>query len=332
MEEHKAGHSKKKKKAMFFDSPQKMLFGGIAAVVVLVLFVLIGSVTYGVRKGSESSFVVWGAGVFNVPIASINGENVSYKDYLIDRGALEVYNAQQSTSSSDEELSDRALSRLLINALTQDVADEEDIEVTDEDIEEATGTLISQFPTEEALDEEMMTNFGWEFDTFVERIVVPSIREQKLAEKFRDGNAEAEGGEPLVELKARHILFMVENEEEKESVKADAEAVLDRIKGGEDFATLAAEFGSDGTKDKGGDLGWFGRGAMVPPFEEAVFALEPGSLGEELVETQFGFHIVQVDEKREVQDFASYMDNLLSEATIQIHGVIHNPFEGLLAQ
>ncbi|HVF54910.1 MAG TPA: peptidylprolyl isomerase [Pyrinomonadaceae bacterium] len=79
--------------------------------------------------------------------------------------------------------------------------------------------------------------------------------------------------------------------------RAQAESIAQRAKAGEDFAALAKEFSTDGSKDQGGDLGWFGRGMMVKPFEEAAFALKPGEVSG-VVESQFGYHIIKLEERR----------------------------------
>ena len=79
--------------------------------------------------------------------------------------------------------------------------------------------------------------------------------------------------------------------------RAKAEEVLKRLRAGEDFAKLAQEFGSDGTKDKGGDLGWFGHGQMDPDFEKAAYALKPGEISD-VVQTRFGFHLIKLEERK----------------------------------
>jgi peptidyl-prolyl cis-trans isomerase D len=104
---------------------------------------------------------------------------------------------------------------------------------------------------------------------------------------------------------ARHILFKLAKDappEQVEATRKKAEAARARLASGADFAALARELSDDpGSKDKGGDLGFFQRGQMVPPFEQAAFSLEPGQLSEP-VRTDFGFHILRVEERRPAED------------------------------
>jgi parvulin-like peptidyl-prolyl isomerase len=77
-----------------------------------------------------------------------------------------------------------------------------------------------------------------------------------------------------------------------------AEEVLKRVRAGEDFATLAKQYSTDpGSKDKGGDLGWFGTGQMIAEFEKAAFALKPGEVSD-VVQTPYGFHIIKLEERK----------------------------------
>jgi parvulin-like peptidyl-prolyl isomerase len=86
----------------------------------------------------------------------------------------------------------------------------------------------------------------------------------------------------------------------KDEARKKAESILERIHKGEDFATLAKENSDDpGSKTSGGDLGYFGRGRMVAEFEQAAFSLKPGGVSG-IVESQFGYHIIKVEDTRQL--------------------------------
>ena len=100
--------------------------------------------------------------------------------------------------------------------------------------------------------------------------------------------------------KAQHILFKTQGKtpEEIEKIKEKARGVLERAKKGEDFSSLAKQYSEDSTAAAGGDLGDFGHGQMVPEFEKAAFSLGVGAISD-LVQTQFGIHIIKVNSKQE---------------------------------
>ncbi|MFC1713216.1 peptidylprolyl isomerase [Candidatus Poribacteria bacterium] len=106
------------------------------------------------------------------------------------------------------------------------------------------------------------------------------------------------------QVKASHILIKVApdaDDQAKSDAKSEIQAILEKARGGEDFAELAKEYSQGPSAPSGGDLGYFTRGRMVKPFEDAAFSLEMGQISE-VVETQFGYHIIlNVDRKPEIQ-------------------------------
>lgn len=113
------------------------------------------------------------------------------------------------------------------------------------------------------------------------------------------------GETPLLEFREEKIRTDQEKTDiraKNEEAKKKAEEILAKTQAeGADFAALAQQFSEDeGSKEGGGDLGFFGRGQMIPQFEEAVFNAEVGKVVPNLVETPFGYHIIKVEEKREV--------------------------------
>jgi peptidyl-prolyl cis-trans isomerase C len=101
-------------------------------------------------------------------------------------------------------------------------------------------------------------------------------------------DAKFAAAEPSKEFSAAHIL--VETEEEAKALKAE-------LDGGADFAALAKDKSTGPSGPNGGDLGWFGLGMMVKPFEDAVLALEPGQVSDP-IQTQFGWHVIKLNETR----------------------------------
>ncbi|MBH0237343.1 peptidylprolyl isomerase [Methylobrevis albus] len=160
-------------------------------------------------------------------------------------------------------------------------------------------------------------------NAFVEEKVQAAITDEELQARYQKDVA---GYQAPEEVHARHIL--VKTDEEAKAIIADLDA-------GGDFAAIAAEKSLDGSKANGGDLGFFTKGQMVPEFEAAAFDLEAGSYNKVPVKTQFGFHIIKVEEKRtqpvpsfeEVKEqvrqvvsretFGSVMEQLKAEAEIE---------------
>ena len=118
---------------------------------------------------------------------------------------------------------------------------------------------------------------------------------KNVAEKITDADVKARYDKevsatpPVEELSARHILV---------KTKEEAEGIIKELDGGKDFAELAKEKSTGPSGANGGDLGFFGRGQMVPPFEKAVFAMTDGEYSKEPVKTDFGFHVIKREKMR----------------------------------
>ena len=127
------------------------------------------------------------------------------------------------------------------------------------------------------------------------------VGEQEIEDEFRWRASEFAVKEAV---SARHILFRLAPDasaEDEDQVLQQAQTVYQQLLDGADFAALARTHSADpGSKDNGGDLGWFERGAMVPEFEAAAFSLEPGVVSEP-VKSAFGYHLILVEERREAE-------------------------------
>jgi peptidyl-prolyl cis-trans isomerase C len=124
-------------------------------------------------------------------------------------------------------------------------------------------------------------------EAYVQRILAKSVTDDKLHARYDKFVKETPERE---EVKARHILLPTEE---------DAKAVIAQLKGGADFAKLASEKTTDPAgKASGGDLGYFTKDEMVPEFADAAFKLKPGEYTETPVKSQFGWHVIKVEDRR----------------------------------
>lgn len=154
-------------------------------------------------------------------------------------------------------------------------------------------------------------------DAFLRREVSARATPEAVETLYNERYA---GAAPQQEVRAAHIL--VAEEEKAEELKA-------QLDGGADFAALAAEFGTDGTAQRGGDLGWFVRSEMVPEFADAAFAMEPGAVSDP-VQTPFGWHLIKLDDRRDrpAPELAEVRDELLGEVIQQTQLAILEELRG----
>lgn len=215
-------------------------------------------------------------------VATVNGKPVTEADLALAEGEL----SQQFAQLPPEQRRAAALSAAIeIKVLAaKAVADGLD---KDPDFKRR-----AEFLQERALHGEM-----------VEKEVVGKITDDELRARY---DKEIAAQKPVNEVHARHILV---------KTKEEAEAIIKQLDGGADFQKLANEHTSDPSgKTNGGDLGYFGPGQMVPEFDKAVQGLAVGAYTKEPVQTQFGWHVIKVEDKRVKQPpaFDTVKDNVRS--------------------
>lgn len=187
-------------------------------------------------------------------------------------------------------------------------ADRQDVSVQPEMIEQQFQAVRGQFGSEEEFQAILQQNNMTEDSLRV--AIRDDMRQQAMLERLAESAEEPTDTEiedyrrrQAQEVRAQHILFLARpgvDPGERSEIRQRAQAVLDSARAGEDFAELARRHSDDGTSTQGGDLGYFTRGQMVPEFERAAFALsDSGDVTRNLVETQYGYHIIRLTGKRE---------------------------------
>ncbi len=318
-------------------NPKVFMALGLA---VLVLLGIVGLGTYrAYAKSASDKFTIKVAEVLNLPAVKVGSDKISYVSYVEDLKAIHImrdFDKAQGEATgqegpganlTEEQMSDQVLLRLVNNLVAENSAKKYELTVADEDVQVIKDKLLAQFKTEADLDAELMKRYGWNFAGYESKVVRPFILQDKLAKKINEDTAM------------------------RDALRAQAEKALEEVKSGADFSMLAKQNNPDSTAEVGGDLGWFGKGRMLPEFEKAAFSLKKGEVYPILVETRFGYHIIRLDDRRVEKvtndkgkmvnenqvrashilfpfaDFMSYLEKEMKDNQPKLYLRVHNPFE-----
>ena len=284
-------------------------------VLLILLAVLFGGTSAAADQVKISSFGL---------VAKINGVAISsetfernFEEYLRDNninvGAIRY---PQRLKEHKKELLD-----MLINAeLVWQAAQQKHIVATEMEVNDVVSNVSSQFSSKDEFLQRLSVE-GYTEESYLQHIKqlvsarkyldevganAGDIAEQDI-HAFYVNNPDKFQAPELV--RAQHILLQLgagANDEAKQKARKEMQAILEQARTGADFAQLARQYSQDASAANGGDLGYFPKGRMVKPFEDAAFELNDGEISD-IVETQFGFHIIKVIEHRPAGDIPETM-------------------------
>ena len=259
-----------------------LLVGLIIGIIVLIIVVPLIVFGVGIYKLDwDDKYTNQVVKIIPYPAAIVGSNFVTYEEWKNNIDSLTHFYEKQSelgmmppgSEPTQEQIKADELDRLIKKAILYDLAQSKGITVSQEEIN--TKFEEEVLPQSEGGIEEIEQTldelYGWSIDDFKANVIEEMIYREKLAEVY--------------------------NEDLDGMANDQASAVLEKLQGGASFEELAAEYGEDGTAATGGDLGWFEKGVMVPEFDQAIFVDAPvGELYNQLVKTQFGYHIIKVEE------------------------------------
>ncbi len=220
------------------------------------------------------------ARILPLPAGRVNGEWITFDRYMSDFEALQrFYKYQVETGQFKEvppesELKNIVWDRLVNLKLLDQIARQYNITVSEDEISQEVDKLVNEVGSLEQLRDNLNKFYGWDLTTFKQRVIEPFLKEEKVMK--------------VLEVDKKY----------RSKTKEEAEKILKIVKENpDDFAKMAKQFSDDkASANRGGDLGYFTKGVMVPEFEQAAFSLEEGEISD-LVETKFGYHIIKLEEK-----------------------------------
>jgi peptidyl-prolyl cis-trans isomerase C len=254
----------------------------------------------------------------NIPpvVAKVNGKEISADKYQAMVSHLQTEAARGQAQGgqappSPQDLKEAALDRLITAELLKQEATQKGMKADPKQVEQRIQEVEQRMGGKEKF-EALLTEHGltmadyradvlssMEIDKLLKQEVYDKVTlTPKEVRAYYDGNPNQFKAPERV--RASHILIKVPpdaDETQKKEAKAAIQAAAERIRKGDSFEEVAKEVSQDGSASKGGDLGYFERGRMVPEFEEVAFSLDKGQVSDVVV-TKFGYHLIKVEDKR----------------------------------
>lgn len=249
-------------------------------------------------------------------LATVNGTDITVGEFNKEMetmmGRMEGRVPPDRIGQMRTQMRDQLLDNLITRQVLLDQVKAENIEISTEEFDEAVGMLTANIPPGMSLND-MLAQTGTTEEEFKSTLSM-ELKIRKLLESHVDKDAKPtdeeiqafytenqEQFERPETVTASHILIGTEptdTDEQKAEKRKQLESIREQLVAGGDFAALAGEHSTCPSKAQGGDLGSFPRGRMVPEFEDAAFSQEVGAIGD-IVETQFGYHLIKVSERAE---------------------------------
>lgn len=296
--------------AKFFGRPKVKRVLGIAitsiAVVVFLFELTFAGLIY-IGK-MDNNLVKKVAKVIPYPIVIVNFNPVTLADYNFEASYIEHFYTQ-SQREVPEAIGKQITDQLIDNKILETKAPSYGVKISKTDIDNTITDLINQSGGQQEVEKVLSSYYGLTLTDF-RKLVKDQLLQMKMKETVP------------VQVQASHILIKVDKAADQATVdaaKAKADGLHQQLVGGTDFATLAKTNSDDtGSRDTGGDLGWFGRGDMVKQFEDQAFSMKPGDLSQP-IRTDYGWHIIKVTDRKGFEDmsFNDWLASVRSKAYIK---------------
>jgi len=287
---------------------------GIYTLLVLLFIAIVGLTTfsigiYGFKWDNRPAQIA--KQIVPYPAAIVGFKSISIYQVKKEAAHIEHFyqksGATQGNIPNTEIVNNQVLDRLIEDQIISNLTRKYEVKVESKEIDDQYAQIVKENGGEKKIESLLSDLYDLTVPEF-KLLIEKQLQREKMQQKYED--------ELRLKAQARHILIKVDPKAKKAEVtkaRKQAQSILAKVnKKGANFANIAKKNSQDkATKNKGGELPWFGKGDMIKEFEKAAFALEPGDISK-LVKTTYGYHIILLEDKRgEVaENFTDWIDSL----------------------